>query len=308
MNSKAINCPSCRSLDLQIVGEIPVTDRFAGLNLSGQLQGGRLYMCDKCYLYFRHPRLSKIELDELYKNGPMQNWGIKPELRNDWKVAKDWIRKNLGLADKILDVGCFDGGFLEFLGDGYRRFGIEIHEGARKLAQAKGILIVGSNFNALDKIIGKYDAVVAIDIIEHVHNPYLFLVKLSQATRKGGLIIVTSGDTESFTWRMAKHRYYYCVVAEHISFINLAWCRYVSSKLGLELIGVKRFSHSKTGFSQSALELGKNSIYVLFPPLARWLRSQGFGKKNVNKYKELLDHPPSYTSARDHLAVLFKKR
>ena len=307
MKSKAINCPSCHSRDIQLIGEIPATDRFAGLDLSGHLQGGRLYMCEECHLYFRYPRLSKIKLDELYKNGPMQNWGIKPELRNDWKVAAAWIRKNLGLGGKILDVGCFDGGFLEFLGNGYRRFGIEIHEGARELARAKGILIVGSNFNALDKIIGKYDAVIAIDIIEHVHNPYLFLVKLSQATREGGLIIVSSGDTESLTWRMAKHRYYYCVLAEHISFINARWCQYASSRLGLELRCIQRFSHSRAGLLQCVSEFGKNMLYFLAPSVAQWFRSKGCGGKDVRAHRELLDHPPNWASAKDHIAVAFKR-
>jgi 2-polyprenyl-3-methyl-5-hydroxy-6-metoxy-1,4-benzoquinol methylase len=307
MKSKAMNRPSCHSRGTQLIGENPADDRFAGVVLFVLLQGGRLYKCEACHLYFRYPRLSKNELDDLYINGSKQNWEIKSDIRNDWEVAADWIRKKLGLGDKILDVGCSDGGFLEFLGNGYRRFGIEINEGARELARAKDIVMVGNNFDALDKMIEKYDAVTAIDIIEHVQNPYLFLVKLSRVVREGGVIIVSSGDTESLTWRMAKNRYYYCVNAEHISFINARWCRYVSSKLGLELMSVRRFSHSKAGLLQRASEFGKSLIYVLFPPAARWLRSQGFGDKNVNTHKDLLDHPPSYTSAKDHLAVLFKK-
>ena len=284
-----------------------MADRFAGRDLSVLLRGGRLYKCEACYLYFQYPRLSKNELDELYIKGSKQNWEIKSDIRNDWEVAAAWIGKKLGLGDKILDVGCSDGGFLEFLGNRYRRFGIEINEGARELARAKDIVMVGNNFDALDKMIEKYDAVTAIDIIEHVQNPYLFLVKLTRVVRERGVIIVSSGDTESLTWRMAKNRYYYCVNAEHISFINAQWCRYASLKLGLELMSIRRFSHSKAGLFQCVSEFGKNLIYVLFPTAARWLRSQGFGGMNVNTHKDLLDHPPSYTSAKDHLAVLFKK-
>ena len=175
----------------------------------------RLYKCEACHLYFRYPRLSKNELDELYINGSKQNWEIKSELRNDWEVAAAWIRKNLGLGDKILDVGCSDGGFLEFLGNGYRRFGIEIHEGARELARAKDIVMVGNNFDVLDKMIGKYDAVTAIDIIEHVQDPYLFLVKLSRVVREGGVIIVSSGDTESFMAHGAKSVLLLCECRTH---------------------------------------------------------------------------------------------
>jgi SAM-dependent methyltransferase len=302
-----MNCPSCYSRNIQLIGEIPAADRFAGRELSVLLDGGRLYKCEVCHLYFRYPRLSKNELDELYKNGSKQHWELKSELRNDWEVAAAWIRKNLGLGEKILDVGCSAGGFLEFLGNGYGRFGIEINEGAREIARAKEIVIVGNDFDDLNKMIGKYDAVTAMDIIEHVQDPYLFLVKLSRVVREGGVIIVSSGDTESLSWRMAQNRYYYCVNSEHISFINARWCQYASLRLALELISVRRFSHWKAGLSQRASEFGKNLIYILLPSVARWLRSKGFGDKNVITHKDLLDHPPSYTSARDHFAVLFKK-
>jgi len=167
--------------------------------------------------------------------------------------------------------------------------------------------MVGADFNAIEKITGQYDAVTAIDVIEHVPDPYHFLANLTRITSKGGFIIVSSGDTESVPWRIARHRYYYCTIAEHISFINVQWCRTSALRMGLELKRISHFSHSRAGLFQRAREAGKNMLYLFVPSLAAWLRSRGFGRKDVNAHTELLNHPPSWTSAKDHFCVMYRK-
>ena len=57
----------------------------------------------------------------------------------------------------ILDVGCFDGGFLDSLGSRYERHGIEINEQASQEAQRKGVDIIGTDFSDLEKLSGSYD-------------------------------------------------------------------------------------------------------------------------------------------------------
>src|SRR6266851_1741705 len=68
-------------------------------------------------------------------------------------------------------VGCFDGSFLDdpiFPTEG--RFGIEVQPRAAGLARSRGITIVGTDFDDLRSLDSTYDAVVAFDVIEHVHD------------------------------------------------------------------------------------------------------------------------------------------
>ena len=137
-------CVCCGSDEVVLVGAIPSAIYFAGRLLSTPLQGGDLFRCLSCGLVFRYPRLSKVELDELYCQGNADSWQSAPAARSDWQIANKWISRYLPTANSILDVGCFDGGFLRSVRSIHSRFGIEIHEAARKKAQESGIHLLMS--------------------------------------------------------------------------------------------------------------------------------------------------------------------
>ncbi len=48
----------------------------------------------------------------------------------------------------------------------------------------------------------KYDAVVAIEVIEHLENPFLFLRQCAKLLRPDGLLFITSPNVESITSRI----------------------------------------------------------------------------------------------------------
>ena len=167
----SICCPGCGN-KVDVIGPIPATDVFAGRLLENPLEGGLLHRCKICFLGFRWPRLSKNKLDKLYEQGEEYVWTSSGELRNDRIIGRDWIVKALVSGGSILDVGCFDGGFLERLVGLYKCYGIEIHPQARLRAESKGVSMIGADFSELK---GQFDCVTAFDVIEHVENPALLI-------------------------------------------------------------------------------------------------------------------------------------
>lgn len=299
-------CPSCKTLNLSRLGGIAATDVFAGRSLSRPLLGGELFRCNDCRLYFRHPRLSKEELDGLYRLGQANNWEDHLSNRNDWRIAADWIRQE-GKGRKILDIGCYDGGFLDSLGKDYERFGIEIHESAAERARGRGIDIIGADYSDLAEIADKFDVVVAMDVIEHVPDPKYFLALLKKVLKPGGRMIVSTGNTQAPSWRWMGSRYWYCTFAEHISFISPEWCYLVAKQTDLAVIRIHRFSHSVSNRKRQLEELAKNLVYKLAPGFMSWLRLNGFGGKDARKHAALAHHPPPWPSAKDHFLALFQK-
>lgn len=303
-----IFCPSCNNNELIWIGKIPSDNFFAGKILDQPLPGGNLYRCSSCHFYFRWPRLPKAELNELYKEGNPNHWQYEPQNRNDWRLATTWLNSKFSQGT-VLDVGCWDGGFLNYLGDTWQSYGIEINKIAIRRAKKRGIYIIEKNFDKLDQILTQFDAVVAFDVIEHTENPRRFLEQLVRLTRTNGFIIISSGNTEALTWKISGSRYWYCVNPEHISFINVAWCYFDVNRLNIQIEYIEKFSHAnKNSLAPFLLEVIKNIIYLLIPNLlgkVRRIKNFYLHKKDLCR---IYNYPPSWITTKDHLIIIFKKK
>lgn len=307
-NTMRLKCVCCGSDALVSLGTIPPSIYFAGRLLSMPLEGGSLYRCGACGLAFRYPRLDKTELDALYSRGSVENWQSAPAARVDWQSARQWVSQYLPTEGNILDVGCFDGGFLRTIGPTYGRYGIEIHEAASAKARKDGVRLIGTDFTDLPETKVVFDAVTSFDVIEHTHDPFAFLSSLAGATRKNGLIIISTGNSDSPSWRLLGASYWYCSIGEHLSFINPRWCKWAAPRLGIELKQVIKFSHANETWQRWAGEALKNLFYAASPRGFSLLRRMGLGKAEYREHKELMSQPPYWISAKDHFICLFVKK
>lgn len=304
----APECVCCGSDLVVLVGEIPAAIRFAGRILSEPLQGGALFRCGNCGLAFRHPRLDKKKSDKLYQLGKLESWQDTPAGRTDWRLAKKLISGHLTIDSSILDVGCFDGGFLKFIGSNYRKFGIEIHEAAGKKAQKTGVNLIGTNFSVLPESRKAFSAVTSLDVIEHTHDPFNFLAALAGVTLENGIIILSTGNNAAFSWKILGSKYWYCSIGEHLSFVNPRWCEWAASRLGLELRQIIKFSHVGWNWQRGINEAVKNIAYAITPLGFSALRVLVNSVSGYQKHKATLSYPPSWMTAQDHFICLFLKK
>lgn len=252
--------------------------------------------------------MSKKSLDDLYRQGQTDNWQAPATTRTDWNVAGEWVARYSEAGSAILDVGCFDGGFLRTIDNRHGHFGIEIHEAARKKAEASGIQIIGNDFDNIAEQHMIFDVVTSFDVIEHTQNPFEFLERISGMTKSGGSIIFSTGNTDAISWRLLGSRYWYCTIGEHLSFINPKWCEWAGLKLGLELRQIVKFSHAPGSWRQRAGEVLKNLLYAASPTFFGLLRRVGMGGAEYRAHKSMLDHPPNWMSAKDHFICIYTKK
>ena len=150
--------------------------------------------------------------------------------------------------------------------------------------------------------------VTAFDVIEHTHNPMDILAKLAGVTRDNGIVIVSTGNSDAPSWRLLGGRYWYCVIGEHLSFINPNWCAWAAPRVGLELKQTITFSHANATWWQRIVDVAKNLLYAVFPRGFAWLRMMGLGGEEYRGHKDLLSYPPNWMSAKDHFICLFVKK
>lgn len=304
VSTKCICCGS----DVCSLGEIPPVMFFAGRRLVRPMHGGELLQCLSCGVAFRYPQLNKELLDELYRNGRSDNWSSESLRRIDWNNAKDWVERNVPKDANLLDVGCFDGGFLASLSQKYSLHGLEIHKEASLRARNRGINMLGADFKDIEKSEMQFDVITSFDVIEHTQNPLEFIKRLASATKSGGQIILSTGNVDASSWKLMGAKYWYCTIGEHLVFISPAWCKWVAKELDLEVISVATFSHIDATFVKKIVDVVKNLTFVASPSVFSMLRKCGMGGKEFRQNIEFLRSPPSWMTAEDHFMCVLKKR
>lgn len=100
-------------------------------------------------------------------------------------------------SKKILDLGCCWGGLFEsFIKRGQEIYGVEIDSEAANFGKEKGYFIIKGDLeeeNTIKEIekIAPFDAILALDILEHLKDPWKFLKEIKKFLRNDGFIFGT---------------------------------------------------------------------------------------------------------------------
>jgi SAM-dependent methyltransferase len=97
----------------------------------------------------------------------------------------------------VLDLGCGDGAFSQRLVDGGNRVLSCDVDISQKKSNSVGIKL---DLNKTYKHWGKWDCVVAIELIEHLENPWKFMRELP--LKKDGLVLLTTPNVSRYTSRL----------------------------------------------------------------------------------------------------------
>ncbi len=102
----------------------------------------------------------------------------------------------LPAGSRVLDAGCGNGYFAKHLREqGYDVVGTDLEESgvanARKLCPQVRFE-VASVYDDLAARFGKFDAVVALEVIEHLYDPRVFVGRVRECLRPGGRFILST--------------------------------------------------------------------------------------------------------------------
>jgi 2-polyprenyl-3-methyl-5-hydroxy-6-metoxy-1,4-benzoquinol methylase len=107
---------------------------------------------------------------------------------------------------RLLEIGCAYGFFMEEARAFFQVSGVELAEDAVAACRARGLEVVRRADEAFYGERGPFDVVVMLDVIEHLTNPADLLRELHRHTRRGGLLVITTGDFGSLVARtMGRH-------------------------------------------------------------------------------------------------------
>ena len=238
-------CRQCGSTALQDWGAISDATTFAGQTLPQPLAGGRLWFCARCALGQRQPVLAAEAYEQLYAAAPPDVWQPGATLRGDQQRVVEQLLA-AGTPTRVLDVGCYDGRLLATLPPGTERCGIEASAAAAAQAAGRGVRVLADRFSALRELAaqpGRFDAIAAVDVIEHVHEPHRLLADMAALLAPGGRLVLSTGSIEAEAWQRCGGTYWYGAFPEHLSYIGPAWARQQAERPGLRLAVAESFQY-----------------------------------------------------------------
>lgn len=235
-------CRQCGSADLEDLGACPSGRIFAGQTLASPWPGGRLYRCARCELVFKHPLRPEADFQRMYGSSSQDVW-ITKKVRYDQLRVIELIKKRVK-SGTVLDLGCYDGALLRDLGNGYQRFGIEASRAAAEVASQSKIDILGNDIADLAAMDMRFDVICAVDVIEHLRDPFSFLKAVADKLAPGGMVVLSTGNAACPSWRAIGSRFWYGALPEHISFISPEWARLAAAQLGLRVSELHVFRHA----------------------------------------------------------------
>src|SRR5471030_1624910 len=194
------------------------------------LREGPLRRCDEC-----GQLLSRIN-EAAYWESMRQfdqhefNQPAPRELERRFKVARRRLDTISALLEKppaalrLLDVGCSRGNFLAAGTTlGYHMEGVEPAANIAAAARALGLVVHTGLLADINLPAASFDAITLFEVIEHLKEPLPLLRECHRVLKPGGFLVLSTGNTASWTVAAMQERWDYFDIAKdggHISFYN----------------------------------------------------------------------------------------
>jgi SAM-dependent methyltransferase len=302
--SRQGKCPACGSPDVKIrsSGGLPATERTR--NFLFRQNAYEIIECNACGFVFKDSILDGGQFALLYGDTDYARWESETLYPTERCVVE--MLKALKPGSRVLDYGCSSGRLMAQLVDRHECFGFEINLDAAEKAAAKGVRIIGSTDGFADYT-GSMDAVVLMDVFEHLDNPLPVLKTLVPLLKSDGVMILVTGDADCTAARPDLANFWYFRSIQHLGMLTRRHAEYLARELSLDVEVWKTVSHYDVSLPQKLLQYLRHYVFVQIKGHPDSLMTALLKKLPVLNRCAAWRIPPPFTASNDHAVAVWRR-
>jgi SAM-dependent methyltransferase len=252
----------------------------------------------------RKPSLSEEELDFYYEHNDWRRHCSDHLFPTEVALLEELVGR-LPSGARVLDLGCGDGRFLTALPDSFSKFGTELSSGAARQAMERGVAIV-QHADVLAGGHGMFDAIVMIDLFEHLSDPHLFISSIISSVKDGGFIGIATGNGDFWVVRRDPANHWYFRVISHLCMWTEDFAVHAEKTLPIRRVARRFCSHYRFRLKDAVSELSKEFAYDVFHTGRwKWLSPFAFYVPVLRRARSWVQRPSARVRS-DHIVTVFR--
>lgn len=168
--------------------------------------------------------------------------GSESVLRSEFARLVDVLKRHCPPGGRLLEIGSAYGFFLKEAQPHFDVHGIELAKDAVDACHRAGLPNVhqGTVDEDILERIGPVDAVVMLDVIEHLSDPVETLRLCNRILKPGGVILITTGDFGALTARVTGRHWRLMTPPQHLWFFSQTSFSRIANTLNLSIAACTR--------------------------------------------------------------------
>ncbi|MCY3017891.1 MAG: class I SAM-dependent methyltransferase [Planctomycetota bacterium] len=188
--------------------------------------------CASCGFLYTNPMPSVAECYEEHRDETYIRSCPQRRRTADHAVS---ILRRYQPSGRLLDIGCATGIFLDSAARFYQVEGLELSRWAYEEA-AKRHKVHNVPLDRL-KVDKPFDIATLFGVIEHFEDPYSAMQCVARLLRPGGLLVVYTGDVDSWLPRWLGKKWWW-FQGMHLCYFSRRTCELLLSKCGFDTVHV----------------------------------------------------------------------
>jgi SAM-dependent methyltransferase len=268
MSDEATPCPFCRSSQMTVL--------FEGINADApQAPAIPLVHCRSCgsvvstALFSAGPSKSETDYTDGYYGEQASSKGLNRLFIGLFQRERQKIL-TARRPGTILDVGCGDGTFLDFLPTGWRKFGYEPSSLGRRILERKNDISF-YDFVAEPPIKQGFDVITFWQSLEHIPDPARALRTVKKILNEGGMLFISVPNFGSWQANFFGRCWFHLDPSRHYHHYTAATLKKLLAEEGFQIdhVGTLSFEYGVFGWLQSFLNMSPLEFNLVYKILKR---------------------------------------